>query len=170
MDQKGPSYSKHDKHEGFLMPYGFPLENFSAALEYAAQKNDLFIATYPKCGTTLCQHMIYLLLNGGDPIKPDEKLDRMFPHIEEVGKDFIEKSAVIRYDRRLIKTHLPYSMTPMSKEAKYIFIARNPKVRKNSTFILISWYSLQLANIFLRIGLCCIFLPSYTRISATLQF
>lgn len=130
MDQKGPSYSKHDKHEGFLMPYGFPVENFSTALEYAAQKNDLFIATYPKCGTTLCQHMIYLLLNGGDPIKPDEKLDRMFPHIEEVGKDYIEKSAVIRNDRRLIKTHLPYSMTPMSKEAKYIFIARNPKVRK----------------------------------------
>ncbi len=47
--EKGPKYTNHD---GYLMPYGFPIENFSSSLKYKAEENDLFICTYPKCGTT----------------------------------------------------------------------------------------------------------------------
>mmetsp|Transcript_9137 Transcript_9137/g.17206 ORF Transcript_9137/g.17206 Transcript_9137/m.17206 type:complete len:326 (-) Transcript_9137:118-1095(-) len=138
--KKGPSYTNHN---GFLMPFGFPAQNFSNALTYQSQPNDLFVATYPKCGTTLMQHIIYTMLNNdGVPIQPHERLDQIFPHLEEVGADYIDKcnstGLNIRRGKRLIKTHLPYDwMKPMmmvessssspSSGAKYIFVARNPK-------------------------------------------
>jgi hypothetical protein len=144
---KVPSYTNHN---GFLMPFGFPTHNFSNALTYKPQHNDLFVATYPKCGTTLMQHIVYTMLNHGVPIQPHERLDQIFPHLEEVGADYIINNCNltgmnIRRGKRLIKTHLPYDMTPMMEvvssttaasssssssstgHAKYIFVARNPK-------------------------------------------
>ena len=47
--KKTPKYTNHD---GFLMPSGFPAHNFDSSLSYEAEPNDLYIATYPKCGTT----------------------------------------------------------------------------------------------------------------------
>mmetsp|Transcript_11632 Transcript_11632/g.16986 ORF Transcript_11632/g.16986 Transcript_11632/m.16986 type:complete len:326 (-) Transcript_11632:56-1033(-) len=128
--KKTPKYTDHN---GFLMPYGFPAQNFENALGYQPRPNDVFIATYPKCGTTLTQHMVYIMLNNGQPIEAHEKLDRLFPHIEEVGADYVndEENAakITRSNRRLLKTHLPYEMTPVNTTngSKYIFIARNPK-------------------------------------------
>jgi hypothetical protein len=121
---KKPTYFDHN---GFLMPLGFPAHNFSDALTYKPDENDLIIATYPKCGTTLTQHMVYIMLNNGVPIQPHEKLDQMFPHLEEVGSLYIANSATVKGGKRLIKTHLPYNMTPLSPCAKYIYVARNPK-------------------------------------------
>jgi hypothetical protein len=51
----------------------------------------------------------------------------VWPHLEEVGKDFVREQATIAGGYRLIKTHFPYGMTPMNSKAKYIFVARNPK-------------------------------------------
>jgi len=109
------------------MPFGFPAENFSSSLDYNPQSDDLFIATYPKCGTTLTQHMIYLLLNDGVPIQKDEKLDQLFPHLEEVGAEYVQTKATRKSNNRLIKTHLPSNMVKHNPESKYIFVARNPK-------------------------------------------
>jgi hypothetical protein len=126
-----PSYTDHN---GFRMPKGFPVEGFVSGLKYEAQPNDLIVATYPKCGTTWMQHLVYLILNDGNPIAADERLDQIFPHLEEVGNDYIcassscnNSSAAGCNNYRLIKTHLPYSMTPQNPVAKYIFVARNPK-------------------------------------------
>ena len=119
-----PSYTDHD---GFRMPKGFPIEGFISGLQYQAQPDDLIVATYPKCGTTWMQHLVYLILNDGKPLAPDEKMDTVFPHLEEVGKDFCCKTPVIAGRFRLIKTHLPYGMTPQNPKTKYIFVARNPK-------------------------------------------
>lgn len=121
---KVPSYTSHN---GFLMPLGFPSENFETSLNYDAEMNDIFVCTFPKCGTTLMQHIIYLLLNDGTPIKDGERLDQIFPHLEEVGSEYIKVRSVVKRGHRLIKTHLPYHMTPISKDAKYIFVSRNPK-------------------------------------------
>lgn len=108
------------------MPKGFPVEGFISGLKYNAKPDDLFVATYPKCGTTFCQHLVYLILNKGVPVQENERLDKIFPHLEEVGSDYISSNK--KYcDRRLIKTHLPYDMTPQNTKAKYITVIRNPK-------------------------------------------
>ena len=39
--KKTPKYTDHN---GFLMPYGFPAENFENALGYQPRPNDVFIA------------------------------------------------------------------------------------------------------------------------------
>jgi len=51
----------------------------------------------------------------------------VFPHLEEVGKTFVETTATIKDGYRLIKTHLPYDKVPQNSNAKYIFVVRNPK-------------------------------------------
>lgn len=50
--------------------------------------------------------MVYLLLNDGIPVQKDEKLDKLFPHMEEVGAEYITKNASVKSNYRLIKTHL----------------------------------------------------------------
>mmetsp|Transcript_23874 Transcript_23874/g.50030 ORF Transcript_23874/g.50030 Transcript_23874/m.50030 type:complete len:304 (+) Transcript_23874:50-961(+) len=123
--EKLPAYTDHG---GFLLPKGFPVESFESGKTYQAQDNDLFIVTYPKCGTTWTQHITYLILNNGVPLSPDQRLDLVWPHLEEVGADFITNKATVLENHRLIKTHLPYRFTPKSNpKAKYIFVARNPK-------------------------------------------
>mmetsp|Transcript_9098 Transcript_9098/g.20564 ORF Transcript_9098/g.20564 Transcript_9098/m.20564 type:complete len:298 (-) Transcript_9098:120-1013(-) len=114
-------------NEGYLVAGGFPLEGFSSGLKYQAQDNDLFIVTYPKCGTTWTQHISYLILNDGVTLTPDQRLDVVWPHLEEVGKEFISSKGTILGDRRLIKTHLPYKLVSQIPNAKYIYVTRNPK-------------------------------------------
>lgn len=113
---------RYRSHAGFLMPMGFPAEAFQSALSYRAQPGDLFVATYPKCGTTWMQHIVWLLGHRGRPLAPDERLTERFPHLEEMGAEPVE-----RLPRpRLIKTHLPFAMTPYHDEARYVVVARNP--------------------------------------------
>ena len=50
MSKKTPKYTEHNS--GFLMPYGFPVENFESGVSYEAEPNDLYLATFPKSGTT----------------------------------------------------------------------------------------------------------------------
>jgi hypothetical protein len=109
-------------HEDFAMPMGFPVEAFASALAYAPDADDVFIATYPKCGTTWTQYIIYLLTHGGRPLRASQSLGAAIPHLEEVGG-----SAVAQLPRpRFIKTHLPYRLVPKHEAARYLFVARNP--------------------------------------------
>ena len=96
-------------------------------LHYMQWPKDLFISTYPKCGTTWTQHITYLILHDGIPLPPHQQMDIVWPHLEEVGKEFVRDRATIAGGYRLIKTHFPYRMTPMNSRAKYIYVARNPK-------------------------------------------
>ena len=54
-------------------------------------------------------------------------MDVVWPHLEEVGSDFVRNEATVANGYRLIKTHFPYELTPRSSKAKYIYVARNPK-------------------------------------------
>jgi hypothetical protein len=116
---RGPRYTVHD---GFRMPMGFPAASFESGQRYRASPGDVFVASYPKCGTTWTQYIVYLLENDGRPLAAGQRLDDVFPHLEEVGE------AAVRALRepRLVKTHLPLSRTPWSTQAKYIYVARNP--------------------------------------------
>jgi hypothetical protein len=114
-----PSYTWHD---GFAMPMGFPAEAFGSALRYRPSPGDFFIATYPKCGTTWVQHIVYLIAHRGTPLPASARMDETIPHLEEIGA---ERAAGLPAPR-FLKTHLPFSMTPRSEDARYLYVARNP--------------------------------------------
>src|SRR5882672_9988212 len=118
----GPRKPRYTLHDGFRMPMGFPVEGFDSGQRYRASPGDIFVATYPKCGTTWAQFIVYLLLHGGEPLPPGRNINDVFPHLEEVGE------AVVRAlpEPRLIKTHLPFERTPWSPAARYVYVARNP--------------------------------------------
>ena len=104
------------------MPMGFPVAGFESGQRYRAAPGDVFVASYPKCGTTWTQYIVYLLENDGRPLTTGQRLDGVFPHLEEVGEEAVRALA----EPRLIKTHLPFSRTPWSAHARYVFVARNP--------------------------------------------
>lgn len=103
------------------MTLTMPAVVFSRSISFESSINLL------QCGTTWTQHIVYLILNNGLPLPPDQRLDVVFPHLEEVGKEFIEAKGTILGGYRLIKTHLPYSLVSKNPNAKYIFVTRNPK-------------------------------------------
>ncbi len=119
MTVKKPRYYHNN---GFRMPMGFPPEGFTSGITYQAQPSDIFIASYPKCGTTWTQYIVWLIHNNGQPLSPSKTISEVSPHLEEVGKEVITKLP----HPRIIKTHLPYHLTPYHPEAKYIYVARNP--------------------------------------------
>ena len=107
---------------GFRLPMGFSPEAFASSLRYKAQPEDVFIATYPKCGTTWVQHIVWLIQHNGEPLPVEKSMTVEIPHLEEVGNEFVAALPL----PRVIKTHLPYQMTPGHPDAKYIYIIRNP--------------------------------------------
>ena len=119
MTRTQPTYTIHD---GFRMPMGFPVKGFTSGLEYRAQPGDIIVTTYPKCGTTWVQHIVYLLLHGGEPLPADKSMTEEFPHLEEVGRRAVERLS----EPRCVKTHLPFAMTPWHEKALYVYVARNP--------------------------------------------
>ncbi len=104
------------------MPMGFPVGGFESGQRYRASPGDVFVVSYPKCGTTWLQYIVYLLENGGRPLAADRRLDAVFPHLEEVGEEAVRALP----EPRLIKTHLPHARTPWHAKAKYLYVARNP--------------------------------------------
>ena len=116
------SKPKYQLINGLRMPLGFPPSGLESAHRYEPESGDIFVASYPKCGTTWLQHIVYLLLNDGLPIAAETSLTEIFPHLEEVGREYV--AALPK--PRLIKTHLSLSMTPFSTAAKYVYVARNP--------------------------------------------
>ena len=109
-------------HGSYRMPLGFPAGNFSSALEYRAEPGDIILSTYPKCGTTWVQYIIYLLLHDAEPLRDGESLGDVIPHLEEVGAEVASQLP----KPRVIKTQVTREMTPYHPYARYVVVARNP--------------------------------------------
>lgn len=118
--QKKPDYQDVD---GLRLVAMFSPDIFRAALQYQPRKDDLFIVTYPKCGTTWMQNVVLLILNKGIPLTDFLEFQKATPFLELMGPD----SAKHMKRPGAIKTHLPFRLQPYSPEAKYIYVVRNPK-------------------------------------------
>jgi hypothetical protein len=95
-------------------------------IDFRARPTDIFIASYPRSGTTWLQMILYQLCTTGE---------MNFTHISEKCPFFERKFRSIGYgqkilakgesaERRIFKTHLSYDMVPQG-DCKYIYIIRN---------------------------------------------
>ncbi len=101
------------------------VEFYRKALGFRVRRSDIFIATYPRSGTTWMQMIMYQLTTGGE-------MD--FMHISERVPFFerFREAALLpgtfrgkgRGKRRVFKTHLSYRMIPKGP-CKYIYVVRD---------------------------------------------
>ena len=96
--------------------------------------DDIWIVTYPKCGTTWAQQIVRLIINRGkeDGLKLDEAVPwvEFFTSIPALGFKYhvdIDKMA----SPRAFKSHFPYDLMPCGSPSdtpgKYIYVVRNPR-------------------------------------------
>uniref|UniRef100_A0A1B0CHY3 Sulfotransferase domain-containing protein n=2 Tax=Lutzomyia longipalpis TaxID=7200 RepID=A0A1B0CHY3_LUTLO len=117
-----------------LMP-GFS-ELFPEIQSLDGRASDVWVVSFPKCGTTWCQEMVWLLDNNLDfeGAKSTLLTDR-FAYLElnylpngERGHSVDRLTAMPA--KRYIKSHLPAHILPRSlwyAKSKIIYVARNPK-------------------------------------------
>lgn len=108
--------------EGLWMHQFFHEDLIRSALSYKPRPDDVFIVTYPKCGTTWMQYLILSILSKGNPPKSLPDFMLASPYLELMGAESAEKMP----RPGLLKTHLPFHKQPYSEQAKYIYVTRNP--------------------------------------------
>ncbi|XP_077522180.1 amine sulfotransferase-like [Amblyomma americanum] len=108
--------------EGLWMHKFFHEDLVRSALAYKPRPDDVFIVTFPKCGTTWTQYLVLSILSDGQPPKSVADFMLASPYLELMGAEAGEKM----HRPGLLKTHLPFYKQPYSTEAKYIYVTRNP--------------------------------------------
>lgn len=101
----------------------FPEEILRGALAYHHRPGEVYIVTYPKCGTTWMQHILYHVYRLGQPPPGVEHFFRSMPFLERHG---VEAVAGLPFPGSAIKTHMLYDEDRICPEAKYIYVVRNP--------------------------------------------
>lgn len=109
--------------DGLRMNKRFSPELVRSATKYAANANDTFLLSYPKCGTHWTQQIAYLIAHNGVPPPDVLRLHMYAPSLEKFGPETITSLP----NRGLIRSHLPYDLVPKHPEAKYLYVCRNPK-------------------------------------------
>uniref|UniRef100_A0A8C4N754 Sulfotransferase n=1 Tax=Eptatretus burgeri TaxID=7764 RepID=A0A8C4N754_EPTBU len=97
--------------------------------EFPVRRDDVWLVTYPKSGTSLLQEVVYVVSRGAEA---DESalinIDDFIPVLEypQPGIDAIKEMP----SPRIIKSHLPFQFLPQdlhAGKARVIYMARNPK-------------------------------------------
>ncbi|XP_077524209.1 sulfotransferase 2A1-like [Amblyomma americanum] len=108
--------------EGVWIHKFFHDENIRASMNFKPRCDDVIIATFPKCGTKWMQYIVCSILTRGQPPAKASEFMLASPYLEMMGVD-----AALRSPRPLcLMTHLPFDKLSFSREAKYIYVARNP--------------------------------------------
>lgn len=92
-------------------------------MNYRPSSSDVFVATYPKCGTTWMIQIAMLILRKGKLPASVHDYFSSCPFFEMLGPEVIKDMP----GPGCLKTHLPYKMIPHSPNAKYIYVARHPR-------------------------------------------
>jgi Sulfotransferase domain len=94
----------------------------AAQRAFQTRSTDLFIATFPKCGTTWMQQIVHGLRTRGSMDFDDISL--VVPFFEMASVLGIDLDLPQVAEPRAFKTHLPWDMVP--KGARYIYVLRDP--------------------------------------------
>lgn len=109
--------------DGFWLTGRYPLIHFQQATSFKPAPGDIFVAGYPKSGTTWTQYIVWDILNTGAPLPTvNEIWTKEFRHLEMIGTNGLDDMS----SPRLLKVNLPFQYTPYSLHAKYIYVYRNP--------------------------------------------
>ncbi|GMT11394.1 hypothetical protein PFISCL1PPCAC_2691, partial [Pristionchus fissidentatus] len=111
--------------DGQHLPPTHTEENVRSTKDMIPRPSDIFVCTYPKCGTTWIQHIVLQLLGNTDYERTNstKAMCHESPMIESVGAGYCETIA----EPRVLKTHFSYKDAPKGGGAKYIYSVRNPK-------------------------------------------
>jgi hypothetical protein len=97
-------------------------EGRARGLAFRPRASDVFVSTYPKCGTTLLQQIVHGLRSGGD--MDFEEITEVIPWIELAADMGIDPEADQRAHPRAYKTHLTWPEVP--KGGRYLYAIRDP--------------------------------------------
>ncbi|EFO21278.1 sulfotransferase domain-containing protein [Loa loa] len=106
-----------------IWPPVFKPEFVRSAKTMIPRDSDIFVCTYPKCGTTWIQHICSQLLTDNYGPQVGQELCITSPMIERMGARFADNLD----SPRLLKTHFTWYNVPKNNNAKYILAVRNPK-------------------------------------------
>jgi hypothetical protein len=96
-------------------------DSLQRGLAFRARPSDVFITTYPKCGTTWMQQIVHGLRSRGS--MDFEEITEVVPWLEiahDMGID-PERQA---WEPRVLKTHCPWHGIP--RGGRYIYVIRDP--------------------------------------------
>ncbi|KAG8283883.1 hypothetical protein J6590_007902 [Homalodisca vitripennis] len=109
-------------------------------LDMEVRHDDIWVVSFPKCGTTWTQEMVWLLKNNLDYEKAKSSyLHLRFPFLEfkPLCGDQLAESSPDYFQQiketpspRFIKSHLPLELLPKqiwTKKPKLVYVFRNPK-------------------------------------------
>lgn len=118
-------------HKGMSFPAGScDAASTARADSYVPRAQDVFVVTQMKCGTTWMEHIVYEVLHRGhgNLVETGTALYSIAPWLEGRKSVPVERAPVLGAERpsRIIKTHLPAQLCPISAEARYIYVARHP--------------------------------------------
>lgn len=127
---------------GQILPREFILVQKEVA-EFTVREDDIWVAAFPKSGTTWTQEMVWNIVNNLDfDTARSVSIDIRVPFVEMSGiitKAIFErlgspkssmKFAASLPSPRILKTHLSVKMLPeevLKKNAKLIYVSRNPR-------------------------------------------
>jgi len=132
-----------------MLPQKF--EKFAEKIwNFTPREDDIWVVTYPKCGTTLTQEIVWQMVNGFG-LNDEESTRHIFlrsPFFEismlAVEQPFLDAEKLDDFSKmmidsvsfteqlkspRIIKSHLPMAMLPpnLVNTAKVLYVSRNPK-------------------------------------------
>ncbi|CAN8000496.1 unnamed protein product [Ixodes hexagonus] len=122
MSSTGKPAQIYREIEGIYLSYYFRDEQVRSTLAYKPGPQDVFVVSYPKCGTTWTQNLIFHIFSGGISPKDKEEFSTKTPFFELMGAGCIANMP----GPGAIKTHLSFQKQPYSKLAKYVYVTRNP--------------------------------------------
>lgn len=122
--------------DGIVLPPFVDQQGMDALAAFRLRPDDIFVASYPKSGTSWMQQIVKLIRNNGED--DGTKTDEAVPWLAANGKVGPPQDIDSMPSPRAFKVHMPFDKMPggppSNSPAKYIFLARNPKDTMVSTY------------------------------------
>ncbi|KAM7283921.1 sulfotransferase ssu-1 [Ixodes scapularis] len=119
-EPRRPAYQMVD---GMRVSVSYSPERIREALNFRPKPGDIVLVSYPKCGTHWVKQIIQLLLHRGESAQDYWQFQKQTPFLEMAGTKVLEGAP----SPRDMLTHLPFDEKRFNKDAKYVYVSRNPK-------------------------------------------